>query len=106
MELEHDVSDVEKLMREWNSLRVTEAYRRVHFKLLRDEALARWDEGGPYDETSTNYVRHRVARGNSALGEIVELEDQSDASYALCRSQMADLPQHSAKLRKKSLARV
>jgi len=102
----HDESVVEQLMSEWNSLRVTEAYRRVHFTLLRDEALARWQENDPHEENATHFVERRLARGESALAEIRELEDRSDRSYTLCRADMIDLPLLSQKDQKKTFAKI
>jgi hypothetical protein len=102
----HDVGVVEQLMVEWNSLRVTEAYRREHFTLLRDEAIIRWSEGGPHDEIAVHFVEHRVARGEHALDEVRELEDRSDAAYAQCRCDLDAVESLSKKDRERTLTRV
>jgi hypothetical protein len=106
MGLEHDAGVVEQLMGEWNSLRVTEAYRRVHFTLRRDEALVRWREGGPHDEIASHFVEHRFARGEQALGEVRELEDRSDVAFAQCRSDLDGAESLSKNDREKTLAQV
>jgi hypothetical protein len=106
MGLEHDAGVVEQLMGEWNSLRVTEAYRRVHFTLLRDEAIVRWSESGPHDEIEVHFVEHRVSRGEHALGEVRELEDRSDVAFAQCRSDLDGVESLSKKDRERTITRV
>ena len=50
MDLHQETRDVKELMIQWNSLRVTEAYRCVKFTDQRDEALARWREHDPHND--------------------------------------------------------
>ena len=106
MDIDHEVRAVEGLMNEWHSLRVTEAYRRVHFTLLRDDALARWNESSAHDSTTSHFVEHRVARVESALTEVLELEERSDGSFALCRADMTVVDQLAPRDQTTTIARV
>lgn len=103
---EDDRGEVEHLLVEWNSLRVTEAYRRVHFTLLRDEVLSRWEQSGPHDRTAEHFVQHRRARAASALAEILDLEERSDASYVSCHAEMTTVARLSARERSRALAKI
>ncbi|NNN08015.1 MAG: hypothetical protein HKL85_02335 [Acidimicrobiaceae bacterium] len=106
MDLEHDAIATEQLLVECNALRVTESYRRVHFTSLRDDAIARWRASGHHDTTSQHFVEHRVARGERALAEVLELEVHSDVAYAMCCTDLAERARLSAKDQKKTLADV
>jgi len=47
MDLYEETRDLKEMMIQWNSLRVTEAYRCVTFTAQQNEALARWREHDP-----------------------------------------------------------
>ena len=106
MDLEHEVRVVEQLLVEWNALRVTESYRRANFTSLRDAAIVRWRESGHRAAASVHFVEHRVARGDRALAEVVELEERSDSAYAKCCADVAGLARLSTRDQETTLARV
>ena len=106
MDLEHETRVVEQLLVEWNALRVTESYRRASFTSLRDATIGRWRDNGPHDATSVHFVEHRVARGDRALAEVVELEERSDSAHAKCCADVAGLAHLSARDQETTLARV
>lgn len=66
----------------------------------------RWNESGPHNEAAAHFIEHRIARGEHALVEVVELEEHSDLAYARCRADMAELSLLTKKDQKKALVRV
>ena len=106
MDLHQETRDVKELMIQWNSLRVTEAYRCVKFTDQRDEALARWREHDPHNDQDEHFVEHRMARAATALAEVIELQERSDASFFACGQTVEAVAAMSPKECKKSLSQV
>jgi len=82
---------VEQLMSQWESVRLTEAYRRARFVAQRDAVMARWNDHVPRGGTESDFVTFRLSRGDMALREILELEGRSDAAFERCRAELASL---------------
>ena len=101
-----ETSDVERLMLEWNALRVTEAYRRATFLTQRDTAVERWNSHGPHGATESEHVQFRLSRTEMALREIVELEESSDASFNRCRVEIDASASLAPKDRRKALSAI
>jgi len=101
-----DARSVEQLMGEWESLRVTEAYRRTRFMAQRDDVVARWNARGPHGETQSEFVSFRLTRGDMALREILELEVRSDAAFEECRDRLRTLESLDPKESRRTLSSV
>jgi hypothetical protein len=106
MDLYEETRDLKEMMIQWNSLRVTEAYRCVTFTAQQNEALARWREHDPHNNADEHFVEHRMARAATALAEVIELQERDDASFIACGQTLEAVAAMAPKEHKKSLSQV
>lgn len=101
-----DWREVEQLLLQWNALRVTEIYRRTSFATQRDAVLARWDDLAPHTPVEEHFIEFRLARGVTALSEVIELEDRTTRTYEECRVDLERAATLEGKERTRALATV
>ncbi len=101
-----DLREVEELLVRWNSLRVTEIYRRTNFARQRDAAMARWATLAPHTPADEHFIEFRGRRGVTALAELMEFEDRVTRAYEESREQLGRAATLEGKERAKVLARL
>lgn len=94
------------MLLQWNALRVTEVYRRTTFATQRDAVLARWNDLAPHTPADEHFIEFRLARGVTALFEVIELEDRTTQTYLECRADLERAATLEGKERARALAAI